>query len=80
MLGYRLAEKSGVEALWRREEKCPRIEFKRPWNLISITFVVPWVEKLVAKAGRHLVGGGGGGGENGEMNKPGKPWFLTKVN
>jgi hypothetical protein len=38
MLGYRLAEKTGVEALWRREENCPQ-------NLIYITSIVAGVEK-----------------------------------
>ncbi len=53
LLGYRLAEKTGVEALWRREEKWRR-------NLISITSVVAGVEKLGATGGRRRGGGGGG--------------------
>jgi hypothetical protein len=51
MLGYRLAEKTGVEALLRREENCPR-------NLIYITSVVAGVEKPGATGGRCLGGGG----------------------
>ncbi len=47
MFGYILAEKTGVEALWRSEENCPR-------NLIYITSVVAGVENP---------GGGGGGGD-----------------
>ncbi len=58
MLGHRLAEKTWVEALWRREEKCPR-------NLIYITSVVAGVEKPGATGERCL--GGGGGGQKGSI-------------
>jgi hypothetical protein len=50
MLGYRLAKKTGVEALWRREENCPL-------NLIYITFVVEGVEKPGRREG-DVWGGG----------------------
>ncbi len=57
MLGYRLAEKTGVEALWQREENCTG-------NLIYITSGVAGVEKP---------GGGGEGDVWGGYSSPYPP-------
>ncbi len=67
MLGYRLAEKNGVEALWRREENCLQ-------NLIYITSVVAGVKNRGRREGDVW---GGGGGQ--QLKKKSKE-YLVLVN